>query len=160
VSIRADARYIETSPGQRSHWTVCFTESVSPFPELTIFSQEMLNKHRAESLFTTHNIVQVPLPLQETCLRGGQLALSYAVNTSTLPAFHSYSTGSCLIPCTSSCSCTSREYLQKYSKPPSRTIFQAGGSGDCRPCHLQDHCRKFLRCSFLSQQYLAPTRPF
>lgn len=57
--------------------------------KLTVFPKEMLNKHRTELLFAKHDLIQVPLPLQEPCLRGGQLALSYAANTSTLPA-HSF----------------------------------------------------------------------
>ena len=83
---RADVWNIETSLGQRSHWMVCSIESNPLSPKLTPLSQEMLNKHRAELLFATHNLIQVPLPLRETCLRGGQLALSYVTTTSTLPA--------------------------------------------------------------------------
>lgn len=82
-----DVCCIEALSDRRSHWTVRFVGSVLLSPELTMLSQEILNKHRAESLFATHNIIQVPLPVQEPSLRGGQLALSYAANISTISTF-------------------------------------------------------------------------
>lgn len=88
-SNRADVWRVKMPSGQRSHWTVCFVGNVSLSAELTVLSQEILNNHRAESLFATHNMIQVPLPAKEPCLRGGQLVLSYAVNASILSAFSS-----------------------------------------------------------------------
>jgi len=41
---------------------------------------EILNRHRAELLFATRNMIQVPLPVQEPCLSGGQLVLSVMSN--------------------------------------------------------------------------------
>lgn len=89
--------------------------------ELTTFSSEMLNAHRVNTLFNTHNVIQIPLPVHEHCLRGGILALSYVSNHSTSPTVSSVDTGSPPIPRISSCLCTSREHLSKHQILPAES---------------------------------------
>jgi len=77
----------EVGMAQSQYWE-CMGPRI-PVPRKDIIGStfsldEILNTHRAESLYTTHNMIQVNLPLQEHCLMGGRLALSVTSNPTHL----------------------------------------------------------------------------
>ncbi|KAF9782541.1 histone deacetylase clr3 [Thelephora terrestris] len=77
----------EVGMAQSQYWECMGPRIPVPKKGSTLSLDEILISHRAESLYTKHNIIQVNLPLREHCLIGGKLALSYAIVTFTPSTF-------------------------------------------------------------------------